>query len=321
VAGCGGPVSPARAPDGPPVAGVILADWSAGGYAGPACGAALDSIAATGATELAIVVTYYVTDVHASAVQPRADTPSRTAVEAAARAAADRGLAVGVKVHVDVEDGTWRARIDPADPERWFRTYGDVLVPWAETSDAFGASRFFVGTELAGTLRHETEWRALVARLRGAFSRPLSYAASWDEADRVPFWDALDVVGVNAYFPLATRTDPTRVDLLVGWQVWESRLDRLCRRTGRPVCFAEIGYRSIDGAACDPFDYSMTAPVDLGEQADLYWAALEATHGEPWFSGMYWWNWRADGSAGPTDRDYTPAGKPAAAELAAAWTR
>ena len=182
------------------------------------------------------------------------------------------------------------------------------------------ASLFQIGAELAGTLEHEARWRALIADVRDVYPGALVYAASWDELDRVPFWDAVDRLGVNAYFPISGRRDPTRVDLLVGWQPWLDRIEALSARTGRPWIFTEIGYRSIDGAAMDPSNFAMDRQLDLQEQADLYWAAMEVTRGRDGWAGLYWWNWLVDGSGGPLDDNYTPAGKPAEEELEAAWS-
>jgi hypothetical protein len=299
---------------------VILADWTPSGYLGPGCAAALDDIAATGANSVAVVVTWYQADPRDSVVSSLSGrTPSAAAVSAAVTGAAQRGLSVTLKPHVDVADGTWRAGIRPSLPAAWFESYRALLLPLAGQAEAWDVARLVVGTELAGTVGEEASWRALVADVRAVFSGEILYAASWDEVQTVPFWDAVDVVGVNAYFPVATRNDPTRVDLLVGWQSWLERLDMLRRRTGRPIVFTEIGYRSVDGAGREPFRHGDGAPEDAGEQADLYWAALQALDGEEWFGGAYWWNWRVDGSGGPGNRDYTPAGKPAAKVLAAFW--
>jgi hypothetical protein len=69
-----------------------------------------------------------------------------------------------------------------------------------------------------------------------------------------------------------------------------------------------------------PFQFDGDAPIDLDEQADLYWAALEAVAGETWIAGVCWWNWPADGSGGPDDDQYTPHDKPAASVLTASWS-
>src|SRR5216684_2586323 len=84
------------------------------------------------------------------------------------------------------------------------------------------------------------------------------------------------------------------------------------RSTGKPILLTEVGYRSVDGAGMDPSRSGGGGAPDPGEQADLYWAALEATAAEHEIAGLCWWNCLAHGGTGSSDTDYTPEGKPAA---------
>jgi hypothetical protein len=220
---------------------------------------------------------------------------------------------------VDLDDGSWRGTIDPPEPDAWFASYREFILPWADFAESRGLALFMVGTELAGTIRHESRWRELIRETRDRFSGTLVYAASWDEAGRVPFWDAVDLVGVDFYLPVARRREPGRTEILAEWQPWLDRLHRLHAQAGRKILFTEIGYRSVDGAGMHPYSFEDTPGIDLQEQADLYWAALQAAAGEDWVAGFFWWNWLANGNGGPADGDYTPKGKPAANELTLAW--
>lgn len=311
------PTEPARSRDGA-VRAMTFAAWSADGYASESAAAELSGVAGLGATSIWILITATQGDRHASSLGASGLTPSLESVRVAATRARSLGLDVVLKVHVDLADGTWRGHIEPDDPTAWFQSYRDFLLPWVDLAVELGSSHFVVGTELAGTVRHETLWRETIAAVRARYAGTLVYAASWDEASRVPFWDALDRVGVDAYFPVAVRAEAGRAELLAGWQPWLDRLERLHRQTHRPVLLTEIGYPSIDGAGMTPYRVP-AGRIDLGEQADLYWAALQATGENEWIVGLVWWNWLAGGGGGPGDRDYTPAGKPAAQELASAW--
>ena len=82
----------------------------------------------------------------------------------------------------------------------------------------------------------------------------------------------------------------------------------------------DVATALVDGAGMQPFAFESNVPPDTGEQADLYWAAMEATGQKDWIDGLYWWNWLVDGSGGPDNTDYTPDGKPAQGELTRAWT-
>lgn len=322
VLGCErGPTAPAAAPPDR-VRGITFVDWSAGGYGTGTAESALHALAETGANTVTMIVTAYQANAMAAAI--RADdprTPTAAAVTQAIQWAKAMGLRVELKPHVDVDDGAWRGRIAPAAPREWFAAYREFILPWASLATDMGAAQFVVGTELAGTLSHTAEWSETIRRVREVFPGTLSYAASWDEAARVPFWRQLDLVGIDFYCPVAQRTDPGRLEILAGWQPWLERLHLLHRQTGRPVLLSEIGYCSTDGAGMHPYRYQVAVRLDLEEQADLYWAALSATAQVDWIAGVCWWNWPANGAGGADDAQYTPRGKPAAAELAAAWRR
>lgn len=313
------PTGPADS-SGMRVKGVTLADWTPNGYAAPAASAAVDAVAALGANRLVIVVTAYQSGLGDSAV--RAD-PQRTPDEGAVRLAAERargaGMDVVIKLHVDVDSGEWRGHIRPSDVVAWFASYGAWVEEWSNVAAEVGAAQLVVGTELAGTVAHAKRWRALFARARSRFPGEVVYAASWDEAWMVPFWDAVDRVGVDFYAAVAVRANAGRVEILAGWQPWIERLHVLHGQTGKPLLLTEIGYRSVDGAGMYPYDFTREAGYDGGEQADLYWAALEAVAATDWIEGVYWWNWPASGGGGTTNTDYTPEGKPAAGELRGAW--
>jgi glycosyl hydrolase family 113 len=304
----------------PAVRGMTLVDWTADGYGTATAQTSLDALAATGANTVVILVTFYQSTRTASQVRgddPR--TPTQAAIQQIVSAARARGLRVALKLHVDVDDGSWRGHITPSDPASWFSSYRALVLSWAGLAQSLNAEQLVVGTELAETVGREAEWRRAIAEVRAVFEGEVLYAASWDEASKVPFWDALDLVGVDFYFPVADRADAGRLEMLSGWQPWLDRLERLHRQTHRGILISEIGYRSVDGAGTAPYAFASDASLDLGEQADLYWAALQATADPPWIRGLYWWNWPADGSGGPENMDYTARGKPAAGELAAAW--
>jgi hypothetical protein len=313
------PTAPARTPS-MRVRGITLADWTPGGYASAGADGALARIAAAGANTVTLIRTAYQSTLGSSDVVVDPDrTPTIASLSHAATSARSLGLAVVVKPHVDVDTGQWRGGIAPENASRWFASYGDFVLETAAWAETVGAEGFVVGTELAGTVGNEAAWRDLIARVRAVYSGEVVYAATWDGANRLRFWDALDCVGVDFYGAVTARNDPGRVEILAGWQPWIDRLHLLHRQTGKAILLTEIGYRSVDGAGREPFAYGNAAPVDTGEQADLYWAALEALGDQDWIEGVYWWNWRTDGSGGALDRDYTPNEKPAEGELQRAW--
>jgi len=315
------PSGPARA-SATGLRGVALTEWSRNGYSSGSARSAITRIRSLRSTHLMILSTAYQDTRSSSAVEVDSGlTPSEASLRDAAAEAASEGLMLAVKPHVDVRDGTGRSLIDPDNPSQWFESYRQYLLPLAELAESVGAVQFVVGTELAATLEHEDEWSRTISMVRSRFSGAITYAASWDEAALVPFWDEVDLVGIDAYFPITVRRDAGRFEILSGWQLWLDRLEHLHSQTGKPVLLTEIGYRSVDGAGMAPYDFRNVGNVDAAEQSDLYWGAIQAFGETEWVVGMYWWNVRPDGPIGPDNTEYSPLGKSAEAELLSSWSQ
>jgi hypothetical protein len=111
--------------------------------------------------------------------------------------------------------------------------------------------------------RYEANWRALIAALRQVYPGPVSYAANFDQAEQVGFWDALDAVGVNAYYPLSTlglSEERLQEALTSSWWDIADRLNRLAERNGGParvlpVVIFELGWTRKAGSTVRPFSY------------------------------------------------------------------
>lgn len=300
--------------------GMTVGDWTSFGIALPAGRRALEEMAAVGVDTAVFLVTIYQETTTSSEFDTGTiTTPNLQAFTEASSYAQSLGLRVALKLHVDVRDDSWRGEIDPADADAWFAAYRLVVEDCAAVAEGNGATHFIVGTELGRTLQYEARWRDVIAVARANFAGRLLYAASWDEAQIVPFWDALDAMGIDAYFPVSDRLDPSRLELLAGWQPWLNHLESMAKRSGKKIYFTEIGYMSRDGAGMQPALYGGSAFLDAEEQADLYWAALQVVAEEDWIRGVWWWNWELSREGGPGDVGYTPRGKPALDVLESAW--
>lgn len=89
-------------------------------------------------------------------------------------------------------------------------------------------------------------------------------------------------------------------------------LSDLAAQYGKQVFLAEVGYRSLDGAAMDPGIWDSSGAVDLQEQQDLYSALFQVftSYGGEWFAGMHLWNWDPV-SWGTDNTAFSPQDKPA----------
>ncbi|MCS7273801.1 MAG: hypothetical protein NZ610_00105, partial [Candidatus Bipolaricaulota bacterium] len=305
--------------------GISFAAWWRDQYSSPAADQALGELAATGATWISLIVTCYQETV--SSTEIRCLTGSRTPTDAdlihAIQRAKSLGLKVMLKPHVDLNNDPahWRGDInfgsDEAAWAAWFASYQTFIVHYAQLAQAHNVDQFCVGTELQGTTHREAQWRQIIAAVRAVYSGPLVYAANPpDEYFTIRFWDALDFIGVDAYYPLTNTTNPTMAELIAGWQGPLAQLQALSQQWNKPVLFTEVGYRSVDGANITPWDWSSPGAVDLQEQADCYQALVSVVQGRPWLRGIFIWVWYTDpDQGGPNDTSYTPHNKPAEAIL------
>jgi hypothetical protein len=203
-----------------------------------------------------------------------------------------------------------------ADWARWFESYEGYILPYAREAQAAGADMFSVGRELDSTvLRREADWRRLIEKIRSVYDGPLVYSANFDSWDGIAFWDALDFIGVSAYFPLSDADDPTLAELEAGWGRALEPLQAAAARWGRPVLLTEVGFPSIDSAARAPWREEETQ-ADVWLQARCYEATLRALADRPWIQGAFFWLWERSSKPAFRDPSHTIRGKPATFTMA-----
>lgn len=310
------------APLGNFIKGVAYTAWSVNDYNTPGSDHTLtDVIRPLGVTWIELLTTCLQDTPRSTQINCGASegTPSDDAMRHAIQTAHALGIRVMVKPHVDLAHpaaGQWRGDIgfgsDEAAWKAWFESYAQVITHYAALAQEMDADAFNVGTELTGTSQREKDWRGVIAAVRTVFKGPLVYGANWGEEDQVQWWDAVDFIGVDAYYPLTQSFNPTIDQLEAAWKPQVTHLGNLSKKWNKPIIFTEIGYRSIDGANTAPWDYQVSAKIDLQEQADCYTAVYKAFSDQSWWHGIFWWNWTPNPSqGGPADRDYTASGKPA----------
>ncbi len=200
---------------------------------------------------------------------------------------------------------------DAQSRDRWLAEYRVFALHYARLAATIHADVFCVGTEFAKLSPYEDYWRSLIAEIRQEYTGPLTYAANWgEEFESLRFWDALDYMGLNNYYPM-----PETLDLR--GQV--ARVEAVQRRAGRPVLFTEVGISSYAGAHRKPWA-EREGDLDLQIQAAAYDALLAAFWEKPWFYGAYWWKVGSNGFGGNEDRTHTPWGKPAM-DVLTTWYR
>ncbi|MEM1044049.1 MAG: glycoside hydrolase [Bacteroidota bacterium] len=290
----------------------------------------LPGLAELGATHAAVIPFAFQRHAGDPALRTNYDADWYTEGQAGIRALAQQADSLGMHLVIKPQvwlRGSWSAEIDFATEAAWAAweaRYRDYALYYARLSAAIGAPLFVIGTELALAVRtREAFWRSLIAEIRTVYDGELTYAANWyDDAEHVPFWDALDYVGVQAYFPISEADDPGIDTLRAGWKPHKEILRALHTRTGKPVLFTEIGYRDVSFAAARPWEWperrALAAETDEALQARLYTAFFEEVWPEPWFAGAILWKWYPPSGRSHAG-DFTPQGKQAEAVIREAF--
>jgi|GEM_PF-171766 len=287
-----------------------------GGYLSEACARELATLRAMGAAWVSLTPLGYlpgpaVPDIHPSADGGPDEETDEAIAEAAARARA-LGLRVWLKPHLWTRGWVGELEFGAAWP-RFFERYRWFALHHALLAQREGIDGFVVGHELVtASLRHPDRWRALIGEVRRVYEGTLTYGANWGaEAQGLAFWDALDVVSVSFYDPLARAPTTSQAVLRAGAAKALARLEALAKRTGRPVLIGEVGYAPHPDAPVRPWEEDDGA-LDLEAQRACYEAFVAAADRPTWLAGALWWKWFSnDRIGGARDGSFTPRGKPA----------
>ena len=205
----------------------------------------------------------------------------------------------------------WRGTLKPESWEDWFVSYREMITHYATIAQAAGVDIMVVGSELVSAESRVEQWSRTIRAVRKVFTGKLTYSANWDAYNRVPFWDQLDLAGMNSYYTLGQDNRVTVPEIVQRWRAIQRDLLAFQKRIGRPILFIEVGWCSLSNAAKEPWDYTRTSlPIDLELQRKLYEGFFQAWHGERALGGFMVWDWPM-GDGGPNDRGYTPENKPA----------
>jgi hypothetical protein len=227
---------------------------------------------------------------------------NRRAITRAVRQAHALGLRVLIVPHLWVESGEWRGELDPGSDaawDAWSHNYRAFLLTWAEVARDAQADMLAVGVELRSwlTTAHAQSFAPILHDVRQIYPGLLTYAGNWDDIEQTVILGELDVIGLNAFFPLADQDGASFEQLAEGGRRVRERLQKLAEFWQKPVFFNEFGYTTRPNAAIRPWEWpdkmSHVLP-DQAAQADGYRALLSAFVAEPWFAGFFVWRLYAD---------------------------
>ncbi len=188
---------------------------------------------------------------------------------------------------------SWPGALDMGTDEDWaafFNYYYRWIRHYAFLAEIHQMDALCIGVEFAiATLTHEEEWRKMIRKIRGFYQGKLTYAANWGkEFEQLAFWDELDFIGLNSYYPLSKNENPTDEELAANFEVVKGKIEKVYRKFQKPIVFTEIGFRSIDKPWKNPHaegDDSFNAV----HQQRCYEVIFRGIENEPWCHGILWW--------------------------------
>ena len=256
--------------------GMGYVTWSQSAYNAEASDESLTKIKSLGSNAVSILTTWYQTHPWSLDISKTGKTPTDDSIRHAIRKAHELGMKVQLKLHLDLldkSDGSWRGEIGFAkesDWDKWFKKYTDYVMYYVKIANEENVEMICIGTELSTSVTVKGYmWREMINKVRGKYKGLLVYAAHWDRYMDIRFWDLLDYVGINAYFPLTEKMNPSYDELMEGWTKWVSEIEDFQARIGKPIIFPECGCNSADGAAIRPWEHVARREVNLPLQKKL----------------------------------------------------
>lgn len=312
--------APESAPNKALIIGMTCPAWHANDFTAPTVDRALADFHNSNIKWVAAVTTGYQNDPYSLKV---AADPEKTAppeeLERFIKSAHDRGQKVMLKVHVNLaveekDNHVWRGLICPLnelDVDAWFASYEKFLMRYVDVGIRQHVELMTVGVELKSLTHYQSHWRALIATIRKrGYTGKLTYCSLHDDFNKIAFWDALDYIGIDAYFSLSSSEKPKLDDFISGWLWHVQRLENFSKSKGKPILFTELGFNNLKGASNYPWHW-VGSSKDLNnlEQALCYHASFSVLTKQKWFAGMFWWTWDLGEQVLPDKANYSPQNK------------
>jgi hypothetical protein len=297
----------------------------------------VDNLKSMGADTVSLIVPWYQENVNSNTQHRGWNTASDEALKDGMQYINNKGLKVSLLVHADVDDGTWRAKINPSDRDQWFDSMGNIIKKYAKDFAAlYDATLFSVGTEMHHTVSNEYNsdnasrpgkyrWEDIINDVKAEYTGTVTYSAQHSGGmsavlENNDLISKLDAVGFSAYWAM---DDPqTKEDIKKGWEKIErENIKPVREKYNKDILFMEGGYRPCSWALNRPWDNWSGCSYDGEAQARAYEGLLEFLKDKAYFKGApSLWAFENDPHAGGTGNiQYTPWGKPAEEVIRNYW--
>jgi hypothetical protein len=238
---------------------------------------------------------------------------------------------VMLQLELQSEDNTNISKIMPTVPGAWFSSYNDFIMKYATIASQYNCSILSIGSRLysLATPAYDGQWSSMISSARLKFKNKITFSSVWGSMGvvhtytnkemmsykRLTFWDDLDIIGIEAYWPLSYSKNAVSSALLEGWnsftltndengwnnnaleyQWYENLVGWLNRKfPGKEVIFTKVGYPSSEYAGRYPWSEGtvlingslVTLNADTQAQANGYEAMFRKFWNAPWLKGTF----------------------------------
>lgn len=231
-------------------------------------------------------------------------------------------IKIMLKPQIWVWRGEFTGHINMVNEENWEileETYAKFILDYAALAEEVNAEILCIATELENFITNRPlYWDNLIAEIKKVYKGKLTYAANWDEFKRTSFWDKLDYIGIDAYFPVSDEKTPSLEKCLDGWEEHKALIKKLSNEHKKPILFTEFGYRSMDYSGKEPWNSDHTIKsINQEAQVNTTKALFETFWTEEWFAGGFVWKWfhNHQDVGGRNNNQFTPQNKPVEAVI------
>ena len=226
------------------------------------------------------------------------------------------GLRIMLKPHLWIGHGIFTGTYEPKSKEGWKsfeEGYRKYMMNYARLADSMQVELLCIGTEMEKFVStRKSFWKGLIKDIRNVYKGKLTYAANWDEYADFPFWEELDLIGIDAYFPLSSVANPEEDQIDSSWTRWVTSLNKFSEKESKRILFTEIGYRSCEKNLLQPWTTERNLATDIEAQNLAYSCLFKALKKSKSVDGMFVWKWHAkhNRAGGLSNNRFTPQNKP-----------
>lgn len=194
---------------------------------------------------------------------------------------------------------SWPGEVDFNTEEEWqsfFERYERWVLHYALLAEIHDFEAFCIGVEFVkATLKHPEAWVSMIERIKRLYSGSVTYAANWgEEFENTGIWKAVDFIGINCYYPLSKKENPSSRELQEGFEMALKRIEIVAKKYNKKVVFTEIGFRSIETPWINPhhYDWNHEPAYYEKDQKRCYEAVMSTLESKKdWCNGILWWKW------------------------------